>query len=273
LGIIFPNTVAGELKVTTDYLVLQKEARHLARQLFEDKAEMVTSFTERLLDICDRARGKDFLLIHNPGGWGSRALEQCLRWERNLVNGISATIERLGYTWLLIQHFRTGTGWRERIQDIREQSRFFATKARILAAELEFITSHIDNLKVILIGASSGAGFSNSVVQQLTKPLPVYSIELGMFFTHISKRVITERTLAVDWNGIVPDAAVRREIWVGVRAYLAAPFRWLKYRLRGRPVRFTDCVSVRGHIYDWGYPYVQRRVVEFLETNFSPSTQ
>jgi hypothetical protein len=252
-----------------DDLVLQEGACHLARQLFEDKAEMATRFTDRLLDICAQARGRDFLLIHNPGGWGSRTLEHCLWWERNLVTGISATIERLGYTWLLVQHFRTGTNWQERIQDIREQFRFFATKARILAAELDFITSHVDGLKVILIGASQGAGFSNSVTQRLTRPLPVYSIELGMFFPHISKRVITERTLAVDWNGIVPDAAVRRDILAGVRAYVAAPLRWLKHWLKGRPVRFTDCVSVRGHNYDWGYPYVRRRVTDFLETNFS----
>ena len=259
--------------MTSDYLALQEEARHLAHQLFEDKAEMVSSFTTRLLDICTRAWGKDFLLIHNPGGWGSNALEQCMQWERNIVTGVSATIERLGYACLLVQYFRSGTSWREQLRDIREQFRFFATKARIMAAELEFITRHIDNLKVVLIGVSQGAAFNNSVMQQLTKLHRVYSIELGMFFPYLSRRVLTERTLALDWNGIVPDAAVRRDLIAAARASLAAPFKWLKHWLKGRPIKFSQCVNVRGHNYDWGYPYVRRRVTGFLETNFGTNTK
>jgi pimeloyl-ACP methyl ester carboxylesterase len=253
--------------MTINYSALQEEAHHLACQLFEDKAEMVSSFTNRLLDICDRAQGKDFLLVYNPGGWGSRALEHCLQWEKNIVAGVSATLERLGYTPLMVQHFRSGTSWQERIRDVREQFRFFASKARIMAAEVEFITQHVDNLRVILIGASQGAAFVNAVMQQLARLHQVYSIELGMFFPHLSRRVIGERTLSLDWNGIVPDAAVRRDMIVGLRAYMAAPFKWLWYRLKGKPVKFVNCVDVRGHNYDWGYPYVQRRIVGFLEIN------
>ncbi len=255
--------------MTIDYSVLQEEAHRLACQLFEDKAEMVASFTNRLLDICNRAQGKEFLLIHNPGGWGSNTFEHCMQWERNIVNGISATIERLGHTWLLIQYYRSGTGWRDKVQDLREQYHFFATKARLMAAELEFITRHIDNLNVVMIGVSQGAAFTNSVMQQLPSHSQVYSIELGFFFPYRSRRVLTERILAIDSNGLVPDAAVRRDLMAGGRAYLAAPFRWLAYLLRGRPVGISKCVNVRGHNYDWGYPYVQRQVTGFLEANFS----
>lgn len=247
---------------------MEEEACYLARQFFEDKSEKAASFTSRLLDTYHRAQGKDFLLIHNPGGWGSDTLEHCLQWEKNIVTGIVATMERLGYTYLLVQYFRTGNSWQERLQDVREQFSFFASKAKIMAAELEFITRHIDNLKVVLIGISHGAGFSNAVMQQLTRLHQIYSIELGVFFPYLPRRVITKRTLALDSNGLVPDAAVRRELMVGVRAYLAAPFRWLKHRLEGKSVKFSSCVNVRGHNYDWGYPYVRRRVVDFLETNF-----
>ncbi len=254
--------------MTADYSALREEAHHLARQLFGDKTERVSSFTDRLLDIYITARDKDFLLIHNPGGWGNNVLEHCVQWERNMVAGTCATIERLGYTWQLAQHLRSGTSWLERMRDVRDQFGFFAAKARILATEVEFVTRHVENLKVVLIGASQGAAFVNAAMQQLTRLQRVYSVELGMFFPYISRRVITERTLSLDWNGLVPDAAVRRDIMAGVRAYVAAPFRWAKHWLKGRPVKFSNCVNVRGHNYDWGYPYVQRRVVDFLETNF-----
>jgi len=259
--------------MTCDYLALQEEVHYLAQQLFGNEAENCATFANRLLGICRGAQGKDFLLIHNPGGWGNNAFEHCVQWERNIVTGVSDTLERLGHTWLLIQYFRTGNGWREHLRDVREQFRFFATKAKIMAAELEFITRYIDNLKVILIGVSQGAAFTNSVMQQLTKLYQVYSIELGMFFPYMSRRVLTERTLVLDWNGIVPDAAVRRDMLAGARAYLAAPFRWLGHWLKGRPVKFSNCVNVRGHNYDWGYPYVRRRVVYFLEVNFGTSTK
>lgn len=48
--------------MTDDYLALEKETSHLARQLFSHDIKKCVSFTNRLLDICTRAQGKDFLL-------------------------------------------------------------------------------------------------------------------------------------------------------------------------------------------------------------------
>jgi len=253
-------------------LALREEARHLAQQLFGNEAEQGINFTNRLLDICARARGKDFLLIHNPDGWGSTHLEQCLQWERSIVEGVSATIERLGYAWLLTQYFRSGNSWWAHMRNIKEEARFFlkgkSFKAKVMAAELEFITRHISNLKVILMGVSQGAAFSNEVMQQLGGLRQVYSIELGMFFPHMSRRVVTDKTLAIDSNGIVPDPVVHRNLKIGFKTYTTAPFKWIKYRLEGKPTKFSYCVNVPGHEYDWSYPEVQRQIVDFLEINF-----
>ena len=173
-----------QLKMTEVDLALQEEAHHLAQQLFGNNSEKGTKFTNRLLDIYSQAQNKDFLFIHNPGGWGTTSLEYCLQWERSIVDGINATLERLGYSRLLIQHFRTESGWREHVRDVKEQFRFFASKAEMLAAELKFLTQHINNLKVILIGISQGAAFGNAVMRCLGKPQQVYSIELGMPFAY-----------------------------------------------------------------------------------------
>ena len=143
--------------MTDNYLALEEEAGKLAQQLFGNETEKCASFTNRLLDICTRAQGKDFLLIHNPGGMGNKTLEHCLQWERSIVEGVSDTIERLGYSWLLIQHFRAEKSWWERIQYIKELSRLSTLKVKLLAIELEFIIRHINNLKVILVGISQGA--------------------------------------------------------------------------------------------------------------------
>ena len=259
--------------MTDDYLALQEEANHLAQQLFGNDSKKCASFTNRLLDIYTRAQGKDFLLIHNPGGFGNRDLEHCLQWERSAVTGICATIEKLGYTWLLIQHFRAARGWLPLIGNIKQELfRLSALRTNILATQLEFIIRHIDTLKVIMIGISQGAAFSNAVMQHLTEPGRVYSIELGMIFTHKSRRVIDERTLALDSNGTMPDPTCQRDMKRIIKAYTTAPFLWSKYRLQGRPVEFAYCVNTPGHNYDWSYPEVRRQIENFLETNFGSNT-
>ena len=256
----------------TDDLALPEEAYHLAQQLFGNETEKCASFANRLCDICTRAQAKDFLLIHNPGGWGSTLLEHCMRWERSIVEGVSDTIERLGYSWLLIQYFRTGNSWWAHMRDIKNQACFFLKgqpfKAEAMAAELKFLTRHINTLKVILIGVSQGAAFSNAVILQLGGARQVYSIELGMPFFYRSRRVVTERTLALDSNGLMPDALMEWDIITAVKAFSAAPFRWIKYQLQGNPVKFGHCINLPGHDYNWDYPEVRQQIGDFLDINF-----
>src|SRR3989337_607376 len=116
--------------MASDLKTLNEEANKLAERLFGDDAEKRAAFTIRLLDICSRAQDKDFLLIHNPGGWGSTRLEDLLQWERSIVEGVSAVMEKLGYTSCLLQYFRTDSGWRAVVEDVREQTHFFISKAK-----------------------------------------------------------------------------------------------------------------------------------------------
>jgi len=252
----------------TERLTLVEEVNRLAEQLFGDDIKKGANFTGRLLDMCTRAEDKDFLLIHNPGGWGTTRVENLLQWERSIVEGVSTTIEKLGYTWSLIQYFRTNSGWRETMEDIKEQFRFFTSKAKIMAAELRFITQHFNTLRVVMIGVSQGAAFSNAVVQYLDGLDRVSSIELGMPFPYKSRRVITEKTLALDSNGLMPDALMEWNVPTIIRTYLTAPFRWIKYKLQGKQIKFTYCINVPGHDYNWDYPEVQRQIEDFLNMEF-----
>jgi hypothetical protein len=169
---------------------------------------------------------------------------------------------------LLTPYFRSGKGWREEMRDLRDQLRFFESKANIMAAWLRFIISHVNGLRVILMGVSQGAAFGNSVMQRLGGHYPVYSIELGFPFQYKSRRVITGRTLAIQGNGIRPDVLAQGNIWVGARILMAAPFKWMWYYLKGKPVEFAHCVTAPGHEYDWSNPEIQSRIRDFLEANF-----
>jgi pimeloyl-ACP methyl ester carboxylesterase len=248
-------------------LTLREEADRLAGQLF-GSGEAGSDFANQLLDVCARAKGKDFLIVHNPGGWGHARLDECLAWERSIVAGIKGVVEEMGYSLLLTQYFRSGRGWREQMRDLRDQFSFFAPKARAMASWLRFILTHVNDIKVILVGISQGAAFGSSVMRQLGGSYPVYSIELGFPFQYKSWRIITERTLAMDSNGVRPDVLAQGNLRVGAGILMAAPFKWIWHRLRGRRVAFAHCVNAPGHEYDWSNPEIQKPIRDFLKTCF-----
>jgi len=253
-------------------LALTKEASNLAQQLFGNNTKKCSSVINRLVDICTQAQGKDLLLIHNPGGWGGTPLENCLDWERSIVEGATTTLEQLGCNCLFTQYFRGGRSWWSHLRNLREQTVFFfggqSEQVRVMASELRFITRYLDHLKVIMVGISQGAAFSNAVMRELGNLHQMYSIELGIFFAHMSRRVVTERTLAIDSNGLVPDPVANRNLKAGFKAYITAPSRWIKYRLQGKPETFSYCINVPGHDYRWEYPEVKQKIIDFLKTNF-----
>ncbi len=254
------------------HMTVEEEVGILSQDLFSNDTKVINGFTSRLLDMYEKAQDKDFLLIHNPGGWGTTHIENLLQWERSIVEGVNTTIKKLGYSGVLVQYFRTNKGWQAITGDIREQYRFFANKAKIMAAEVRFLTQHFSKLRIVMIGVSQGAAFSNAVSQYLNGDDRVFSIELGTPFPYKSKRVITDNTLALDSNGLMPDSLLEWNVPVIVKTYVSAPFRWSKYKIQGKNIKFTYCINVPGHDYNWDYPEVQRQVEEFLNRKFGENS-
>ena len=72
----------------------------------------------------------------------------------------------------------------------------------------------------------------------------------------------------MDSNGLMPDAMLEWDLVTMVKAFSAAPFRWVKRQLQGKPTKFTQCINVPGHEYNWDYPEVQQQIGDFLNDNF-----
>ncbi|MBI4286034.1 MAG: hypothetical protein HY670_09105 [Chloroflexi bacterium] len=252
-------------------LAFAEEARSLAKRLFKSAAKQAR-LSNWLCDTYQKARDKDILIIHNPGGWGTTDLAHLLDWERSVVEGVKATIDGMGYPYALVQYFRGDFAWWAHLLDMKEQARAFFTgklyAAEAMAAQLRLILKHLEHLRIILVGVSQGAAFGDAVMKQLGEVSRIYSIELGIFFTQVPWRVITERTLAIDSNGLMPDAVVRRDLKAGIKAYTTAPFCWAKYQLVRKPMKFSHCVRVSGHEYYWHYPRVGKEIVGFLTRHF-----
>lgn len=247
---------------------LPEDAVRLATEIFKSKAQ-VDQFAVQLQDICLRVKGKDFLIVHNPGGWGHAPMDECLKWERSIVTGVANTVQKMGYSCLVTQYFRTGRRWRQEIADLKEQFRFFSSKANTMAAWVRFILEHVDDIRILLIGVSQGAAFGNAVMQRLDGRYPVYSIELGFPFNYRSRRQNDQRTLATDSDGVRPDKFVQGTMLDVAGILVAAPFKWLIHRIKGNRVLLSHCVTAPGHEYDWANPAVERQITDFLEANFA----
>jgi hypothetical protein len=247
---------------------VEDAAEQLAAKLFPRSNKKRKLFYRGLQEMYQAARNQDVLVIQSPGGWGNTHYQEGLQgWERSIVTGVTATIEKLGYSCIMRQYFRCddalwgGKNW------FREGDFFFFGKsfrACVLAEELKLIIENLPELRIIMVGASQGAAFNNMVTMQLGNTERIYSIELGTFFAHMRRRQLTKRNLAVDSNGLMSDPMCHRDLWKGTKAYFRAFVVWLKYRALGKKVKFTNCINTPGHEYQWEYPEVQGRITAFL---------
>lgn len=251
---------------------ITSEIANLAYRLFPRSGKKRDNLIIRLRETITKAQGKDFLVIHSPGGWGNSNWEDLQEWEKSIVTGVTATLEKLGYTQIMVQNFRSGNSWASHMKDIYKEIQFhmagISYRAEVLAEEIRFILKQLPGLQVVLVGASQGASFNNAVMIILGKIERVYSIELGTFFPHMHRRKLTERNLAIDSNGFMRDPMCNRDLWAGFKAYLGAFIRWFRHRMIGQKVKFTNCINTPGHEYKWDYPEVHGRIIEFLSTKF-----
>ncbi len=240
----------------------------LARRLYPHNSVKRQQSQARLVDYYQKAKDKDILVIHSPGGWGNTEWEGIQGWEKSIVTGVTLTLEKLGYNSIVVQYFRSGNGFIKHMRDLSKEIRFFYTganyRADVMSEEIKFIARILPMVKIVLVGASQGAAFDNAAMMRLGETEQVYSIELGTFFPHMKRRRLTARTLAIDNNGILPDPMCQRDLWAGYKAYVNAFYHWFQYKIMGKKVKFTNCINTPGHEYKWEYKAVNIPITDFL---------
>ena len=262
---------AGQDSITGKNQPTIEAAIQLAAKLFPHNRRKRKLFFENLQEMYSAARNKDVLVIHSPGGWGNARWEDIQGWEKSIVTGVTATLEKLGYSQTIKGDLRSGNAlWGGKSWYKEAKFFLFGTnyRAQVLAAEIKFLTINLPKLRIILVGASQGAAFNNTVMVHLGNVERVYSIELGTFFAHMRRRQLTKRNLAIDSNGLMSDPMCHRDLWKGTKAYFMAFVRWFKYKAQGKPMKFTNCINTPGHEYQWEYPEVHGRITEFLTAVF-----
>jgi len=240
-----------------------EDATKLATELFGDGPEKYDDFVNQLLGTYLEAKDKDFVIVFNSGGWGWNLVEASPGW-RTIFIGIESELNSSGYSSLLLNYQRTVDSWQGRLDEIVEILNGYSSKSENLACRIEFLTTHIPDLRVILAGESTGAIISDQAMNILADNPDVYSIQTGPPFWH--DNIILARTLVMTDNGLSPDAYSQGDFPAMIRANLRALFGLDKSNSKsGTILRY---VLAPGHEYWWEYPGVYPKITNFLFTNF-----
>ncbi len=239
------------------------DAARLATELFGNSQEKYDDFVNQLLGTYLQAKDKDFVLVFNSGGWGWSLIEASPGW-LSIFTGIESELNSSGYTSLLLTHQRTDDTLQGRLDEIVQMITGYSSKAEDLACRVEFLTTNIPDLRVIIAGESNGTVICDQTMNILTDSPQVYSIQTGPPFWH--DNIMLDRTLIMTYNGRFPDSFSRGEFLTMTRASLRALFGLPQPENEsGRVLSF---VQAPGHDYWWQYPEVHSQITNFLDKNF-----
>jgi hypothetical protein len=231
-------------------------------------------FIAEVLEIYSNAGDSDVVIYFCEGGWGSRPLSVNPEG-RSLVAGIASTLTSMGYTYCIADYPRTRKTAGDYLYEGIQLMLQYPVKSKQLAAKIDFLTGHIDDLKVIIVGKSSGALYANKTAELLSDNPDVYTIQIGSPLG--CKTPVPGRSLAVCDNGIQGDAMIGLDLLSVVRrnkvqvlfTLFAPSFTTLDWIIGKLLVAVGFCntrfaLVMPGHDYMWHYPKVGPAIETFL---------
>jgi pimeloyl-ACP methyl ester carboxylesterase len=237
------------------------DATEVAAGLFNTEAKR-HDFMSQILATYLEARDNDIVVFYNPGGWGWDPIEESPNMG-TIIDGIQAELTRLGYSSLVLEYKRTAHSLNGCISELMLAAAQFPMKIEDLAARIEFLTGHIPDIRVILIGESNGAAFCENVMNSLQQDSRVYAIQIGPPFWHNGS--VSDRALVLRSNGSVPDTFSHGDVITIIRSNLEALFGISQQN----PGNILLYIGAPGHDYSWQYPEVRLKITGFLDNSFS----
>lgn len=235
-----------------------EDAGRLAAELFGNDQKKQQKFTGQLLATYVAAKDKDVVVIFNSGGWGWSSI-LASPYGLDFVAGIESALADLGYTSLMLDHYRTGSNINGLVSELLFAVDKYPAKPIDLASRIEFLTRHLPGIKVIITGMSNGASICEDAMLILGDNQQVYSIQLGPPFWNGS--TISDRALVLRSNGIVDDTFSQGDIItiisINVEAMLGIS--------QEDPGNILLYIGAPGHDYRWQHPAVRSQIIDFLE--------
>ncbi len=259
--------------------VIEQQAWQAAAEVVGSSKKAQEQFVTEVLDLYSKAKDSDLIIFCNSGGWGNKPLSSDYQGQ-SWLTGMTEKLTQLGYEPCVIDDIRTGNSLIEHLFEFKEDLTHYPSKAKVLAAKIDFLTQHNTDLKVIITGQSNGAAFTGEVANRLKDNPKVYSIQVGIPFWHRVHEVT--RSLVIDNSGIGSDALTDRNLVAIIKSNWAklfilnhvpffTPVDWFISRsvLILASYNFGLGLHAPGHEYMWEYPGVGPVIEAFLVNNFS----
>lgn len=238
------------------------DASRLATQLFGKHGKESDRFVDELLATHMKSQDKDVVILFNPGGWGNGPMDMRRPWG-SILNGIQSQFSDSNIDSQILTYQRSVDSLQGCCEELTEILRGYSSKARIFASRVQFLTAHNPDLKVVIIGESTGAQIGGAAMSILSGNPQVFSIEIGppCWYHHDD----TARTLVIADNGMAPDSFSRGDAFTIISANLAAVFgKSQPEDSRGTILKY---LKAPGHDYWWDYPAVSSQITQFFEDN------
>lgn len=238
------------------------DAARLAVQLFGRDGKKSARFVDELLATHVISQDKDVVILFSPGGWGHGPMDTQRPWG-SILNGMQSHLSDSGVDFAILTYQRSVDSLYGCFDEMMQILRGYSSKAETMASRVRFLTAHNPNLKVIVVGESTGAQLGGEAVDILSKNPQVFGIQIGppCWYHHAN----TSRTLVISNNGIVADSFSRGDVFTIISANLSALFG--ESQPGGDRGTILKYLRAPGHDYWWDYPGVSSQISQFLEEN------
>jgi len=202
------------------------------------------------------------VIFFSPGGFGYVSPKN-KTYAGSLLEGIKDTLKMWKYRVALINYSRAKNNIWGKIKSAKENLFSFHSESKKLTGLIETITTNFKNIKILLIGYSSGAAFFNEVMKKIKGKDNIYCIQAGTPFFY--KRLTSENILFLDNNGkdALANGNIKKLTFIGIIGILKLVLLFKLIRLK-----ISEAFHFKEHEYFWENPEIRLQVESFLKNNF-----
>lgn len=238
-----------------------EDAARRAESLYGQGSRAAKDFTAQLVGTYESCQDIDILLVFNAGGFGWDSVTDATGWV-TVMDGIMTELSGRGYKVLALDYKRSQTSLTGVLSEAMAFWGFNPLKSTELAERIDFLTFHLEELRVIITGESNGATIVEEAFERLKDNERVFAIQTGP--TVITRCVEDERSLVMRHNGSVPDSFSHGDMFTIIRSNLEA----MLGIYQEQPGDILFYIGAPGHYYCWEYEGLRQAVTEFLNRHF-----
>ena len=241
---------------------VKDDAYEVAVELLGEDDSNLDRLVQNLCATYATVTDTDVLIIFNSGGFGWSVIEDSSGWG-SIVDAMEELLADNGYTSTMVDYQRTEDSIIGAVSEATATAGHLWLKGQNLALMADFLSKHLPQTSIILVGESNGTVICDKTLRNLADNPNIYTIQTGPPCWYVT--LDTDRSLVIRDNGLIPDAFSNGDLISIVRANLETIIGIEKV-YEGDVLNY---IGAPGHIYSWKYPNVEAEITDFINLHFN----